>query len=288
MIRRRWKDRPLQERIRQAATWAQCAPRLKAALIEGLRRQFKRSDAGRCHIGAPGNAEEATWDSGDDSSMPKHQQPQLCPLSKVALTKWKAHILNDHQPMRRDSRVCVEAVGQSRHHRRIQHPSAFCLSIGLSGRLKRGTDQFGTACTYILVGCYTFPTTLDKERFRWRRALHSCTRGRMLASAWAVRSHGFRQDRWTGPQIFMVACATVSRNWEKLYSGEAAAGSSVGGRFARTSAASVARASLAASELPLKTCRSGLVTGCGCGLPPHCSKRNHTLWLSVVCAVVVT
>ena len=63
--------------------------------------------------------------------------------------------------MRRDSRVCVEAAGQSRDHRRIQHPSAFCLSIGLSGRLKRGTDQFGTACTYILVGCYTFPTTLD-------------------------------------------------------------------------------------------------------------------------------
>ena len=156
-----WRDRPLEERIQESATWAQWAPGLKAALIEGLKRQFKRRDAGRCHIGAPGNAEEATWDSDDDSSKPMHQQPQLCPLSAVALTKWKAHILNDHQPMRRDCRVCVEAAGQSRHHRRIQHPSAYCLSMDLSGKMKRGKDQFGSAGAYILIGCYTFPTTLD-------------------------------------------------------------------------------------------------------------------------------
>ena len=63
--------------------------------------------------------------------------------------------------MRRDCKVCVEAAGQSRHHRRIQHPSAYCLSVDLSGKLKRGKDQFGTVGTYILIGCYTFPTTLD-------------------------------------------------------------------------------------------------------------------------------
>eukprot|EP00435_Cladocopium_sp_Y103_P063966 s1182_g25.t1 len=100
-----WKDRPLQERLQQSATWAEWAPGVKAALIEGMRRQFQR-DAGRCHLGAPGNAEEATWDSESDNPKPMHQQLRLCPLSEVALAKWKAHILNDHQPMRRDCRVC--------------------------------------------------------------------------------------------------------------------------------------------------------------------------------------
>ena len=158
-----WKDRPLQERIQESATWAQWAPGLKAAIIEGLRRQFQKMDAGRCHLGAPGNAEEATWDSECDNPKPLHQQPKLCPLSEVALAKWKAHVLHDHQPMRRDCRACVEAAGQSRHHRRVRHPSAYCLALDLSGKLKRGKDQFGATGTYILVGCYTFPTTANDE-----------------------------------------------------------------------------------------------------------------------------
>ena len=158
-----WKDRPLQERIQESATWAQWAPGLKAAIIEGLRRQFQKMDAGRCHLGAPGNAEEATWDSECDNPKPLHQQPQLCPLSEVALAKWKAHVLHDHQPMRRDCRACVEAAGQSRHHRRVRHPSAYCLAVDLSGKLKRGKDQFGATGTYFLVGCYTFPTTASDE-----------------------------------------------------------------------------------------------------------------------------
>ena len=96
----------------KSATWAQWPPGLEAALVEGLRRQFQQDDAGRCHLGAPGNAEEATWDSERGNAKPLHQQPQLCPLSEVALAKWKAHILHDHQPMRRDCRACVEAAGQ--------------------------------------------------------------------------------------------------------------------------------------------------------------------------------
>jgi len=82
-----WQDRPLEERLQESATWAQWVSGLKASLIEGLRRQLKRRDAGCCHIGAPGNAEEVAWDSDDDSSKPLHQQPQPCPLSAVALTK---------------------------------------------------------------------------------------------------------------------------------------------------------------------------------------------------------
>ena len=35
--------------------------------------------------------------------------------------------------------------------------------MDLSGKLQRGKDQFGSAGTYILVGCYTFPTTVDDK-----------------------------------------------------------------------------------------------------------------------------
>ena len=37
------------------------------------------------------------------------------------------------------------------------------MAIDLSGKLKRGKDQFGSTGTYILVGCYTFPTTANDE-----------------------------------------------------------------------------------------------------------------------------
>ena len=134
---------------------------MKAALVEGLRRNLTPIATGRCHHGALGSAEEAPRDSIGDDSRPTGRQAQLCPLSKVALSKWKAHILHDHQPMRRDCKVCVEAAGRSRPHKRIQHPSAYCLSVDLSGKLKKGKDQFGQPCAYVLVGCYTFPTTFE-------------------------------------------------------------------------------------------------------------------------------
>ena len=156
-----WKDRPLQDRIAESSTWSEWAPGVKAALVEGLRRNLTPLTTGRCHHGALGSAEEAPRDSMSDNSRPTGIQAQLCPLSEVALAKWKAHILHDHQPMRRDCKICVEAAGKSRQHRKIQHPSAYCLSMDLSGKLKRGKDQFGQSCGYVLVGCYTFPTTLD-------------------------------------------------------------------------------------------------------------------------------
>ena len=156
-----WKDRPLPDRIAESSTWSEWAPGVKAALVEGLRRNLKPLATGRCHHGALGSAEEAPRDSIGDDSRSTGCQFQLCPLSKIAISKWKAHILNDHQPMRRDCKVCVEAAGRSRPHKRIQHPSAYCLSVDLSGKLKRGKDQFGQHCAYVLVGSYTFPTTLD-------------------------------------------------------------------------------------------------------------------------------
>eukprot|EP00435_Cladocopium_sp_Y103_P060736 s85_g22.t1 len=158
-----WKDKPLPERLEESATWAAWAPGLKEALLEGLRRNLQPLPEGRHHLGAPGSAEEASRDSECDDTKPSHGLPQMRPLSEVALARWKAHVLNDHQPMKRDCKVCVEAAGISRQHRRITHPSAYCLSVDLSGKLVRGTDQFGKHSSYFMVGCFTFPTTADGE-----------------------------------------------------------------------------------------------------------------------------
>ena len=59
--------------------------------------------------------------------------------------------------MRRDCRVCQEASGQDRPHRRIKHKHAYCLSLDLAGPLKKGRDIDGRSCKYMLVGAYTWP-----------------------------------------------------------------------------------------------------------------------------------
>ena len=138
-----WRELPLEDRMKASAQWAEWAPGLKAALIEGIQRHL----------------------DGLSSLQPEAQldepRPQLCPMTAAALSRWKLHIENDHQPMRRDCRQCVEAAGRSRPHRRVQHPSAYCLSLDLSGRLKKGKDQFAQAHKYFVIGTYTFPTTKD-------------------------------------------------------------------------------------------------------------------------------
>ena len=88
-----WKDRPLQDQIAESSTWSEWAPGVKAALVEGLRRNLTPLATGRCHHGALGSAEEAPRDSMSDSRRLTGIQAQLCPLSEVALAKWKAHIL---------------------------------------------------------------------------------------------------------------------------------------------------------------------------------------------------
>eukprot|EP00435_Cladocopium_sp_Y103_P000739 s1161_g1.t1 len=48
-----WKDKSLQQRLEETATWAAWAPGLKAALVEGLRRTIQPLPKGRHHLGAP-------------------------------------------------------------------------------------------------------------------------------------------------------------------------------------------------------------------------------------------
>ena len=64
--------------------------------------------------------------------------------------------------MRRDCRVCQEASGQDRPHRRIKHKHAYCLSLDLAGPLKKGRDIDGRSCKYMLVGVYTWPEEVKK------------------------------------------------------------------------------------------------------------------------------
>ena len=141
-----WNQLPLQERLQATSKWAAWAPGFKAALLEAIQHHLDKNLV---------TGEPSSMDSGLQSL------PQLRPMTEAALKKWKLHIQNDHQPMRRDCRQCMEAAGRSRPHRRIQNPSSYCLSLDLSGRLKKGKDQFGTLHKYFVVGTYTFPTTKD-------------------------------------------------------------------------------------------------------------------------------
>ena len=130
-----WQQRPLQERMQESASWAAWAPGLTAALVEGLKRHFELEDG-------INSTDVQNFDLAG---------PRLCPIADVALN-------------RRDCRVGIEAAGRSRPHRKITHPSAYCPTLDLSGRLKAGKDQFNRSHKYFMIGCYTFPTTLDDLR----------------------------------------------------------------------------------------------------------------------------
>ena len=86
---------------------------------------------------------------------------QVRSLGAVALNQWKQHFLQDHLPARRDCAQCIRAQGRSKPHRRVQHPSAFTLSIDLSGKMNEGDDQSERGCKYLMIGCYTFPVTRE-------------------------------------------------------------------------------------------------------------------------------
>ena len=144
-----WSGLSLEERLAETAAWADLAPGLKRALVLALKNVFDSEDAAM-----------SSTSSAEDSSS-GNQEPALRPLGELALQRWRQHVLNDHQPMRRDCKVCVEAAGRSRPHKRISHAGAYTLSFDLSGRLQEGRDQWGGKKKYVMVGRYTFPTTMN-------------------------------------------------------------------------------------------------------------------------------
>ena len=70
------------------------------------------------------------------------------------LDEWKRHILNEHQPARRDCAECFRAMGRSRPHHRNAHASAYSLNIDVTGPYPGGHDQAGVAPRYFMVGVY--------------------------------------------------------------------------------------------------------------------------------------
>eukprot|EP00435_Cladocopium_sp_Y103_P033610 s2015_g8.t1 len=118
------QEMTLEERINKSKSWAAWSSGLKAAIATGIQRELN------------------PW------------------LRKMTLDQWKQHILQDHQPYYRGCRTCLEACGQSRHHRKVVTPDSFTLAIDLAGPFKRGEDQLGFG-RYMLVGSYTLP--ISKE-----------------------------------------------------------------------------------------------------------------------------
>eukprot|EP00435_Cladocopium_sp_Y103_P052700 s362_g16.t1 len=103
----------------------------------------------------------AAWSSGLKAAIATGIQRELNPwLRKMTLDQWKQHILQDHQPYYRGCRTCLEACGQSRHHRKVVTPDSFTLAIDLAGPFKRGEDQLGFG-RYMLVGSYTLPISTE-------------------------------------------------------------------------------------------------------------------------------
>ena len=117
----------------------------------------------------PGREAEAVWSAPSSdmlvASVAKLQNHEkeglgvvraLWPLSAAAMEQWKRHFACDHQPARRDCRVCVESQGRGRAHRRIQHPQTYTLAVDLSGKLAAGKDQRCQA-KYFVAAVYTYP-----------------------------------------------------------------------------------------------------------------------------------
>eukprot|EP00435_Cladocopium_sp_Y103_P065207 s1247_g27.t1 len=119
----------IEEKMQLSRTWASWASGLKMALVTALKRELDGH------------------------------------LRKLTLEEWKQHLLNDHQPYYRGCRTCLEACGQSRHHRRVVTPDSYTLSVDLAGPFKKGEDQLGQG-RYMLLGTFTVP--ISKEG----RALH--------------------------------------------------------------------------------------------------------------------
>eukprot|EP00435_Cladocopium_sp_Y103_P023320 s3116_g5.t1 len=97
----------MEQRIQLSRSWAAWSPGLKQAIVVAMRSELN----GR--------------------------------LKKLSLEQWKAHLRQDHQPFYRGCKTCLEACGQSRHHRRVVTPDSYTLAIDLAGPFKKGDDQLG-------------------------------------------------------------------------------------------------------------------------------------------------
>ena len=97
----------------------------------------------RNHEGLLSSLMRRSWVQDDDTPR----------LSKFDARDWRLHVQRDHLPYRKDCRICIERAS-GRPHRRVSHPSAYCLSIDTAGPFRSpGVGGY----KYLLVGCYRHP-----------------------------------------------------------------------------------------------------------------------------------
>ncbi|CAK9056938.1 unnamed protein product [Durusdinium trenchii] len=131
-------DRPLPsnlgDRIRTSKTWAAWAPGLVGAIQEALRRLL-------------GVLEEEKGAGGGHH------------VSKMDLAAWHRHIKQGHIPFRADCRICGEAMGCDKPHKRLGGSATkFTMSADLCGPFPEGKDLgTGVICKYALVSTVAVP-----------------------------------------------------------------------------------------------------------------------------------
>ena len=124
----------LADRIRTSRSWAAWAPGLVAAIKESLRRLL--------------GVLEEEGRNGDAHNM-----------SKMDLAAWHRHIKQGHIPFRADCRICGEAMGCDKPHKRLGGSATkFTMSADLCGPFPAGRDLgTGVTCKYALISTVAVP-----------------------------------------------------------------------------------------------------------------------------------
>ncbi len=158
-----WSE-DLEERLRQSKAAAAWAPALVAILQQAIQRKQETSTTTPRR--EDNRAATARWVPWQEQQNQPHQDrlpsssnvnPGLRALTPVDLHDWRQHVANEHQPARRDCSVCLQNMGRDRPHKRVTHPSSYCLNLDIAGPFKGGMDQLETLPRYMAVGVFTVP-----------------------------------------------------------------------------------------------------------------------------------
>ena len=158
-----WSEQ-LDERLQQSKKAAKWAPGLVEAMKVAIRRKRSQAVWGprpgtiRRH---PEQCEEFLQRRAEARARlglpPLPDERMALRAVNPQLEEWKRHVINEHQPSRRDCAECLRAMGRSRPHHRTPHVSAYSLNIAVAGPYPGGHDQGGLAPKYFMVGVYTLP-----------------------------------------------------------------------------------------------------------------------------------
>ena len=88
-------------------------------------------------------------------------------FSDKELKMWRTHVRNNHTPFNRKCGTCVRSSATGKAHRRVRHPSAYCMSLDVAGPFRqRAADPNHKDYRYLLVGAYIFPRLLQPDELQ--------------------------------------------------------------------------------------------------------------------------